>query len=124
MIERRRGRKKEEQSVVPSRTRGRSFDPGTLEVINGALVSACREMGATMMRTAYSPVFYEGADYSMGLFDPEIRHVAQAEGCPSQLGALSTMAVCAIKEVGFENLDDGDVIITDDSYREGTHLPE
>ena len=101
-----------------------SLDPVTLEMINGALVAACREMGLTMTRTAYSPVFYEGTDYSTGIFDPKIRHVAQAEGCPSQLGALSTMAEWSIKEIGFDDLQDGDVIITNDSYRGGTHLPE
>ena len=39
-------------------------DPVTLNVIYNRLVGICREMGTTMMRTAYSPIFSESRDFS------------------------------------------------------------
>ena len=44
-------------------------DPVTLTILNNAFVNICREMGITMMRTAFSPIFNEGLDFSCVLFD-------------------------------------------------------
>jgi len=46
-----------------------AIDPVTLTVLGNAFVNVCREMGVTMMRTAFSPIFNEGLDFSCVLFD-------------------------------------------------------
>lgn len=53
-------------------------DPVTLAVIDGALQAICAEMAHTMARTAHSPVFFEGNDFTVGLFDAEFERIAQS----------------------------------------------
>ena len=55
-------------------------DPVTLAVIDGALQAICAEMSHTMVRTAHSPVFFEGNDFTVGLFDANFERIAQREG--------------------------------------------
>src|SRR5690625_3182259 len=96
----------------------------TLEIIQSGLVALCREMGDVMVRTAYSPIFSEGRDFSTALFDSHCEMVAQGVGCPAQLGALPLLVEWCIRDVGVDNLHPGDVILHNDVYRGGTHLPE
>ncbi len=58
----------------------RLIDPVTLTVIDNFLTSTCRDMGVTMMKTSYSPIFNESLDFSCVIFDPEGQMLAQAEG--------------------------------------------
>ncbi|MHB9092138.1 MAG: hydantoinase B/oxoprolinase family protein, partial [Chloroflexota bacterium] len=58
-------------------------DPVTLEVISSAFISISKEMGAVMVKTAYSPIFSEGRDFSTALFDPSLEMIAQGVGCPA-----------------------------------------
>ena len=100
------------------------LDPITIEVIEGALSSACAVMGTTMMRTALSPIFYDGHDFTCALFDAGFELIAQFEGAPAQLGAMKYALSWSIQEIGLENIDPGDVIVHNDSYRGTPHLPE
>jgi N-methylhydantoinase B/oxoprolinase/acetone carboxylase alpha subunit len=97
-------------------------DPVMFQVLANGLVSTCREMGTTMMRTAYSPIFVDGLDFSCGILDAQAEMVAQAEYCPSHLNSMAYAAAWAIMEIGIENLVPGDVILHNDPYRGGTHL--
>jgi N-methylhydantoinase B/oxoprolinase/acetone carboxylase alpha subunit len=99
-------------------------DPITLEIIKNTLISTCKEMGGTMVRTAYSPIFSEGRDFSTALFDANCEMIAQGVGCPAQLGALQFTVEWCVKDIGIEHLNPGDVILHNDVYRGGTHLPE
>ena len=47
-----------------------TIDPVTLTVIDNYLTSTCRDMGVTMMKTSYSPIFNESLDFSCVIFDP------------------------------------------------------
>lgn len=58
------------------------LDQVLLTVINNSFVNVCREMGITMARTAFSPIFNEGLDFSCVLFDRELNMIGQAEFCP------------------------------------------
>jgi N-methylhydantoinase B len=100
------------------------LDPITLEVMNGALLSICKEMAKTMERTAYSPVFYEGADMTTALFDGNLNLIAQYEGIPAQMGSMKYGVRGGVLEVGIENLEPGDVVLHNDSYRGTPHPPE
>jgi N-methylhydantoinase B len=96
------------------------MDPVTLQVMLGALRSACDEMGAVLVRSAHSANIKERRDSSTALFDPEGRMVMQAEHIPVHLGAMPT-AVAAVLE---QEHRPGAQWILNDPYRGGTHLPD
>ncbi len=100
------------------------LDPITLEVISSSFVAICNEMGTAMIKTAYSPIFSEGRDFSIAMFDPSCEMVAQGVGCPAQLGALQFTMEWCVKDIGIDNLYPDDVLLHNDVYRGGTHLPE
>ena len=99
-------------------------DPVAMTVIYNRLVGICREMGTTMMRASYSPIFSESLDFSCVLFDRHGRMMAQSEFCPAQVGAIRFVVKWLIAEIGAENLRPGDVVIHNDPYRGGAHIPE
>ncbi len=96
----------------------------TQTVLYNRLVGVCREMGTTMMRTAYSPIFSESRDFSCVLFDREGRMLAQTEFCPAQVGAIRFVVKWLIAELGEDAVKPGDVIVHNDPYRGGVHMPE
>jgi 5-oxoprolinase (ATP-hydrolysing)/N-methylhydantoinase B len=100
------------------------IDLTTLSVIHNHLVNICREMGTAMMQTSYSPIFNEGLDFSCVLFNREGEMIAQAEFCPAQLGAILYTVRWTIAELGLESFEEGDVVIHNDPYRGGCHMPE
>jgi N-methylhydantoinase B len=97
-----------------------SVDPVTLQVMIGGLRAACDEMGATLIRSAYSANVKERRDCSTALFDPSGELVMQAEHIPVHLGSMPD-AVAAV--LGEEHRP-GVPWILNDPYRGGTHLPD
>ena len=97
-----------------------SLDPVTLQVMVGGLRAACEEMGAALIRSAYSANIKERHDCSTALFDARGELVMQAEHIPVHLGSMPD-AVAAI--LGEEQRP-GDTWILNDPYRGGTHLPD
>ena len=98
----------------------RKLDPVTLSVLASALSGAAEEMGAVLIRGAYSSNIKERRDCSAALFDAEGKMVAQAEHIPVHLGAMPE-AVAAVME---RNAEPGDVFALNDPYSGGTHLPD
>ena len=103
---------------------GSEIDSITMGIIGDQLVSITQEMGSHMMRSAYSPIFSESRDFSCALFDRAGRMLAQGPFCPAQLGAISETVRCVLAELGFDALAPGDVVVHNDPYRGGCHLPE
>ena len=97
-----------------------SLDPVTLSVLSSALAGIAEEMGAVLVRGAYSSNIKERRDCSAALFDAEGRMVAQAEHIPVHLGAMPE-AVAAVRELDPEP---GEVFALNDPFRGGTHLPD
>lgn len=97
-----------------------SLDPVTLQVMVGALRAACEEMGAALIRSAYSANIKERRDCSTALFDARGELVMQAEHIPVHLGSMPD-AVAAVLE---EEHRPGVAWILNDPYRGGTHLPD
>jgi N-methylhydantoinase B len=97
-----------------------ALDPVTLQVMVGGLRAACDEMGAALIRSAYSANIKERHDCSTALFDASGELVMQAEHIPVHLGSMPD-AVAAI--LGLE-LHPGDSWLLNDPYRGGTHLPD
>ncbi|MFN8224822.1 MAG: hydantoinase B/oxoprolinase family protein [Gaiellales bacterium] len=101
-----------------------AIDPISLEVVHGALTSIWMEMQLTMTRTAYSPVFFEGEDFTVGIFDPALERVATREGFVAQMGAMRPAVRAAITQFGWEGLEPGDVLVHNSSMLGTPHLPE
>jgi N-methylhydantoinase B len=97
-----------------------SLDPVTLSVLSSALSGIAEEMGALLVRAAYSSNVKERRDCSAALFDAEGRMVAQAEHIPVHLGAMPE----AVEAVRARDPRPGDVFILNDPFRGGTHLPD
>ncbi|MGB3681064.1 MAG: hydantoinase B/oxoprolinase family protein [Rubrobacteraceae bacterium] len=96
------------------------LDPVTLSVLASALSGVAEEMGAVLIRGAYSSNIKERRDCSTALFDAEGRMVAQAEHIPVHLGAMPE-AVAAVMR---KDPAPGDVYALNDPYSGGTHLPD
>ena len=96
------------------------LDPVTLSVLASALAGIAEEMGAVLVRAAYSSNIKERRDCSTALFDASGRMVAQAEHIPVHLGAMPE-AVAAVME---RDPEPGDVFAVNDPYSGGTHLPD
>ncbi|MFN8675468.1 MAG: hydantoinase B/oxoprolinase family protein [Thermomicrobiales bacterium] len=101
-----------------------TIDPVTLTVIDNYLTSTCRDMGVTMMKTSYSPIFNESLDFSCVIFDPQGQMLAQAEFCPSQIGTIKFTVTWTLDELGLDTFEPGDVVIHNDPYRGSGHVPE
>ncbi len=98
--------------------------PVAREVIGSSLETICREMGTTMVRTAYSPIFADGMDFSCGILDDEGELVASVNYCPVHLAAMALAPEWALLEIGLNDLHPGDVILVNDPYRGGTHITD
>ncbi len=99
------------------------IDPVTVEVVRGGLVYTAEEMGIALRKSAYSPNIKERMDHSCAIFDPERRMVAQAEHIPVHLGSMS-LAVKRGLEHYRGRLEEGDMLLFNDPYLSGTHLPD
>jgi len=96
------------------------LDPVTLSVLASALAGVAEEMGAVLIRGAYSSNIKERRDCSTAIFDERGRMVAQAEHIPVHLGAMPE-AVAAVMR---RDPRPGDVFAINDPYSGGTHLPD
>ena len=97
-----------------------ALDPVTLQVMIGGLRAACDEMGAALIRSAYSANIKERHDCSTALFDARGELVMQAEHIPVHLGSMPD----AVAAVLGEEQRPGEPWILNDPYRGGTHLPD
>src|SRR5712692_5162523 len=105
---------------MPSRRN--TIDPITLEVLRNALETIADEMGAVLRRTAFSPNIKERMDASCAIFDAAAQLVAQAEHVPVHLGSMLRAVRATVDAVGM--VEEGDVIIVNDPFTGGSHLPD
>ena len=122
-------------------------DPISLEVFKNLFISVCDEMGVALQRTAYSPNIKERRDFSCAIFDAQGQMVAQAAHVPVHLGAMPASVKAAmdtffhpVHRAGYPGRSGspeghsgvrgesafrpGDVVILNDPYMGGTHLPD
>ncbi len=98
-----------------------TFDPIELELFKNLFVSISEEMGAVLGRTALSPNIKERKDFSCALFNRHGETFAQGSHIPVHLGAMPLSVQASLKSVNFQ---DGDMVVLNDPYRGGTHLPD
>ena len=91
-----------------------------LQVLGQALRAVAEEMGAVLIRSAFSANIKERRDCSTALFDDRGRMIAQAEHIPVHLGAMPD----AVAAVARHEPSPGDVWILNDPFAGGTHLPD
>jgi len=101
-----------------------SADPIRLEVFKHLFAAVADEMGVVLRKVSYSPNIKERRDFSCAVFDTQGRMVAQAAHIPVHLGAMPLSVEAAIHKFGTNNLQPGDVIILNDPFLGGTHLPD
>jgi N-methylhydantoinase A/oxoprolinase/acetone carboxylase beta subunit/N-methylhydantoinase B/oxoprolinase/acetone carboxylase alpha subunit len=100
-------------------------DPILLEIISHALVAAAEEMSVTVWRTSRSTTVRELLDYSTAVFDAEGRNVAQAARMPVHLNSMELcLQEIIARHLPLDQWQDGDVIVTNDPYAGGQHLPD
>jgi len=98
------------------------IDPISLEVFKNLFISVSEEMGVTLGRTAYSPNIKERRDFSCACFLADGQMIAQAAHIPVHLGAMPASVRSAI--AAFLTWAPGDLVILNDPYLGGTHLPD
>lgn len=99
----------------------RAPDPIRLEVFHQLLAAICDESGALLRRCAASPNIRERLDFSCALYDAAGRLVSQAEHIPVHLGSAAE-SVAAARAA--HTMHPGDVVVLNDPYAGGTHLPD
>jgi len=97
------------------------ISPYELEIFNNILSSVAEEMGAILIKAAYSPNIKERRDLSCALFDELGEMVSQAAHIPVHLGSMSFAVKSVLNEL---DLDEGDILIVNDPFKGGTHLPD
>ena len=99
--------------------------PVALEILGNRLLSVSEEMGATLIKTAYSTNIKERRDCSTAVFDSKGQMIAQAEHIPMHLGSLLGAVSSLLQKFSYAEIFPGDMFITNDPYfGGGTHLPD
>jgi N-methylhydantoinase B/oxoprolinase/acetone carboxylase alpha subunit len=101
-----------------------TIDTVTLNIIHNALTNIASEMALVMLKTSYSTIFNEGLDFTTVLLDKRGDLIAEKNYTPSMMGAIPHTVKWAVEEKGIEHFRPGDVLVHNDCYRGGCHLPE
>jgi N-methylhydantoinase B len=99
----------------------RRRDPIEIEIFKNIFHSIAEEMGASLRRTSFSPNIKERRDYSCAVFDAAAEVVAMGDHMPVHLGSMPMSVRAAIYEC---DLAPGDIVMLNDPFRGGTHLPD
>jgi N-methylhydantoinase B len=100
---------------------GTGLDPFTLEIIKDKLAAIADEMGAVLARASMSPIVYEVLDFACGVTDARGQVVAQTNGLTLFTGTFRPQVTSVLQKYG-DQLRPGDVFMTNDPYRGGTHI--
>jgi N-methylhydantoinase B len=96
-------------------------DPIELEIFKNLYHSIAEEMGAALQHTAFSPNIKERRDYSCAVFDSEGQVIAMGDHMPVHLGSMPMSVQAAIAAC---QMEPGDIVMLNDPFRGGTHLPD
>jgi len=104
-----------------------AVDPVRLELFNHRFSAIAEQMGVQLQQSSRSVNIRERLDFSCALFDAAGELVANAPHIPVHLGSMGE-SVAALLTAGASGrrpaLQDGDVILSNDPYGGGTHLPD
>ncbi|KAG9444966.1 hypothetical protein H6P81_016306 [Aristolochia fimbriata] len=94
-----------------------------LSIFNHRFMGIAEQMGRTLQRTSISTNIKERLDFSCALFGPDGGLVANAPHVPVHLGAMSSTVRWQLEYWG-ENLNEGDVLVSNHPCAGGSHLPD
>ena len=97
------------------------MDKVELAIFERRLAAVCDEMGAVLARAAFSPNIKDRLDYSCAVFDAGGRLAAQAAHIPVHLGSMAQAMASVVETTDWRP---GDVLVFNDPYLGGTHLPD
>jgi N-methylhydantoinase B len=100
-----------------------NYDPIKLEIFKHLFAAIAEEMGTVLRKASFSPNIKERRDFSCAIFDSQGRMIAQAAHIPVHLGSMPLSVKAAIEHFAGDFLP-GDVVILNDPFRGGTHLPD
>lgn len=97
-------------------------DPVQLEIFNNLFAGIAEQMGITLRNTSSSVNVKERLDFSCALFTAAGELVVNAPHIPVHLGAMGE----TVRRILADNpqMAAGDVYVTNDPYRGGSHLPD
>ncbi|MEI8251128.1 MAG: hydantoinase B/oxoprolinase family protein, partial [Synechococcus sp. ELA057] len=102
-------------------------DPVLLELFHHRFTAIAEQMGVQLQRSSRSVNIRERLDFSCALFDQQGRLVANAPHIPVHLGSMGECVAALLADVAAGRrppLAPGDVILSNDPYAGGTHLPD
>jgi len=99
----------------------KNMDAIQLSIFSSRISAVCDEMGAVLRRAAFSPNIKDRLDYSCAIFDTQGQLCAQAAHIPVHLGS---MAYAMADLVAYRTWLDGDMVVLNDPFQGGTHLPD
>ena len=82
-------------------------DPITTEIIRNAFVSCAQDMNATLIRSSYTPIIYEGKDCSVAILDEHGGVLGQSLGLPLFLGNLEICVKLTAELLGWDAFQAG-----------------
>jgi N-methylhydantoinase B len=97
------------------------LSPADLELFHHRLASVAEEMGAVLRQAGFSPNIKERRDFSCAVFDGDGGMVSHAAHIPVHLGSTPLSVRAAIDATP---MAEGDVVVLNDPYAGGTHLPD
>jgi len=92
-----------------------------LSIFSNRIDAVCEEMGAALQRAAFSPNIRDRLDFSCAVFDAEGELCAQAAHIPVHLGSMAYAMADIVQTIEWQH---GDMVILNDPYMGGTHLPD
>jgi N-methylhydantoinase B len=103
-----------------------TWDPIYLEIYKHLFSSVADEMGSVLRKASFSPNIKERRDFSCAIFDSSGQMVAQAAHIPVHLGSMPLSVMSAIRVFSSDTtrLQSGDMVILNDPFLGGTHLPD
>ena len=99
----------------------RSMNAIELSIFSSRIEAVCEEMGAVLRRTAFSPNIKDRLDFSCAVFDAAGELCAQAAHIPVHLGSMAYAMRDIVGGIGWS---DGDMVVVNDPFLGGTHLPD
>jgi N-methylhydantoinase B len=90
-------------------------------VFSSRIAAACDEMGAVLQRAAFSTNIKDRLDFSCAVFDPDGQLCAQAAHIPVHLGSMAWAMTGLVTGTHWAA---GDMLVVNDPYLGGTHLPD
>ncbi len=97
------------------------MDAISLSIFANRIDAICGEMGATLQKSAFSPNIRDRLDYSCAIFDASGQMCAQAAHIPVHLGSMAFAMSDVVTAI---NWSAGDMVVLNDPYKGGTHLPD